>query len=274
MSNGAPIGVFDSGFGGLTAVRELRRILPGEDIVYFGDNARIPYGDKSAETIVKYACQDAAFLLSLGVKAILVACGTVSSVAIDHLREKISVPVVGVIEPAANKALELSKSGKIGVLGTKATVKSGSYERVLRSMEKEVSTVGVACPLLVPLVENGYVHDDSLITRLAVREYIEPIEKAGCDCIILGCTHYPLLERIFKLEWQGGELVNTGREAAVALSRILETADQLAPEGSKGSLRLYSSDSAENFIDSASMYLGGNEAIKDFERVDILSYGL
>ncbi|MBE6590722.1 MAG: glutamate racemase [Ruminococcaceae bacterium] len=272
MSNCAPIGVFDSGFGGLTAVRELRRILPGENIVYFGDNARIPYGDKSAETIIKYACQDAAFLLSLGVKAILVACGTVSSVAIDVLKEKISVPVVGVIEPAAKRALALSKKGMIGVLGTKATVKSGSYERFIRTLDGKVSTVGVACPLLVPLVENGYVSENNQITRLAVREYIEPIEKSGCDCIILGCTHYPLLERVFKAEWAEGELINTGREAAVALSDILKASDALSPDGSRGGLKLYSSDSAENFIDAAAMYLG--EAIKDFERVDILSYGL
>ncbi|MBQ9543678.1 MAG: glutamate racemase [Clostridia bacterium] len=268
--NRAPIGVFDSGFGGLSAVKELRRLLPGEDVVYFGDNARIPYGDKSPDTIINYSLQDAGFLLSRGVKAILVACGTVSSVALGVLKDRVSVPVVGVIEPAAKRALELTKNGVIGVIGTNATVKSGSYERTLKSLDPKVRAVSVACPLLVPLVENGYVSDDCLITRLALREYLAPLKRAGADCIILGCTHYPLIRSLIADEWGGDELVNTGLEAAKTIASILASSGSLS-EGTSGRLSLFSSDSGDTFSQKASFFL--EEECPEFERVDILSYG-
>ncbi len=269
--NSSPIGVFDSGFGGLSAVKELRRLLPGEDVVYFGDNARIPYGDKSPETITAYSFQDAGFLLSRGVKAILVACGTVSSVALGELKKSVRVPVVGVIEPAARRAIELTKNGVIGVIGTNATVKSGAYERVLRTLGGDLKVISVACPLLVPLVENGYVGFDCRITRLAVQEYLAPLVAAGADCIILGCTHYPLIRPIIADEWGHDALVNTGLEAAKTLSAILSASDSLSGRDSGGRLSLFSSDSGDTFSQKASFFL--EEECPAFERGDILSYG-
>jgi len=267
VNRDAPIGVFDSGFGGLSAARELRRLLPGEDLVYFGDNARIPYGDRSPDTITEYSLQDAAFLLSKGVKAILVACGTVSSVALDTLRERSPVPVEGVIEPAVREALRISKNGVVGVIGTNATVRSGAYSRaVSRISGGEVKAVSVPCPLLVPLVENGYVDDGCLITRLAVREYLEPLKAAGADCIILGCTHYPLIRGIIASEWGRDELVNTGLEGARALEATLRREGALR-SGGAGKLSLYSSDRSDFFGRQASLFLG--EECPGFERVDI-----
>ncbi len=275
MRNG-PIGVFDSGFGGLSAVRELIRLLPQENVVYFGDNARIPYGDKSAQTIREYAAQDAAFLLSRGVKAILAACGTVSSVALESLEQRIPVPVVGVIEPAARQALKLSKNGVIGVMGTEATVRSGAYEKALRALggERELKVVSVACPLLVPLVENGYVASDCEITHLAVREYLQPILASGADAVILGCTHYPLIRSVIAQEWGREALVNTGLEAAKELKRLLSAQNALCEPKGKGELRLYSSDRTDGFGSRAAVFLPREEGERSFERVDILSYGL
>ena len=274
MKNG-PIGVFDSGFGGLSAVRELIRLMPEEDIVYFGDNARIPYGDKSPETIGEYAAQDAAFLLSCGVKAVLAACGTVSSVALEKLKQRLPVPAVGVIEPAAKEALRLSKNGVIGVMGTEATVRSGAYEKALRALggERELRVVSVPCPLLVPLVENGYVKPDCEISHLAVREYLAPILAAGADTVILGCTHYPLIRGIIAEEFGRDSLVNTGLEAAKELKRLLAENGAQGGGKEKGRLRLYSSDRTEGFGARAALFLPAEETLS-FERVDILSYSL
>lgn len=275
MKNG-PIGVFDSGFGGLSAVRELIRLLPGENVVYFGDNARIPYGDKSPQTIGEYAAQDAAFLLSCGVKAILAACGTVSSVALESLKQRIPVPVVGVIEPAAREALRLSRKGVIGVMGTEATVRSGAYEKALRALggDRPLQVVSVACPLLVPLVENGYVASDCAITHLAVREYLRPILDAGADVVILGCTHYPLIRSVIAQEWGQEALVNTGLEAAKELKRVLTGQQALNTRKEKGQLRLFSSDRTDGFGTRAALFLPQEEGERSFERVDILSYRL
>lgn len=270
-----PIGVFDSGFGGLSAVRELIRLLPTEDVVYFGDNARVPYGDKSPRTICEYAAQDAAFLLSRGVKAVLAACGTVSAVALEELKHRIAVPVVGVIEPAVQAALRQSQNGIIGVMGTEATVRSGAYEKALRAMggEKEIRVVSVPCPLLVPLVENGYVGEDCQITRLVLEEYLAPIQQAGADTIILGCTHYPLIRGAIAKAWGSDRLINTGLEAAKELKRLLAQREALKEGKEKGELRLYSSDASEGFGTKAKAFLP-EETLTGFERVDIWSYGL
>ncbi len=268
------IGVFDSGFGGLSAARELIRLLPGEDVVYFGDNARVPYGDKSPETICTYAVQDAAFLLSRGVKAILAACGTVSSVALDRLRRCTEVPVVGVIEPAVREALRQTRNSVIGVMGTEATVRSGAYEKALRAMgaEKDVRVISVPCPLLVPLVENGYVGEDCPITRLALEEYLAPIQSGGADTVILGCTHYPLIRGTIAKVWGKDRLVNTGLEAAKEVKRLLSESGRLNEGKEKGELRLYSSDATEGFGAKASAFLPETELQGGFERVDISSY--
>ncbi|MBO4452959.1 MAG: glutamate racemase, partial [Clostridia bacterium] len=189
-----PIGIFDSGLGGLTALAELNRLMPDEKIIYFGDNARIPYGTKSVEVIKKFALQDTRFLLSRGVKAILVACGTVSSNCLPEVRAEAGIPVIGVIEPASVKAAAIAgKDGCVAVLGTGATVKSGAYERELESLGVR-KIVSKACPMFVPLVENGYADSDA--ARLIAHDYLDGLAKEKPDCVILGCTHYPILKKV------------------------------------------------------------------------------
>lgn len=275
MSDRRPIGVFDSGFGGLSAVRELRRLLPGEELVYLGDNARIPYGDRTPQTICEYARQDAAFLLSRGVKAILAACGTVSSVALQELQDAIEVPVVGVIQPAARQALAQSATGVIGVMGTPATVRSGAYEKTLKALGgPRVQVVSVACPLLVPLVENGYVATDCAITRLAVEEYLQPMRQRGVDVIILGCTHYPLIRSLIADVWQRDALINTGLEAAKELAGLLAEKGALSDSSARGELHLFTSERPEGLGEKAAVFLAGERACPAFERVDLLAYSL
>ena len=190
-----PIGVFDSGLGGLTSVRELRRLLPGEDIVYFGDTGRVPYGSRSHETILQYARQDIAFLLSQNVKCIMAACGTVSSTYPPEEAAKLPVPYMGVVSSAARRAARATRSRKIGVIGTSATIRSHSYELMLRRLVPGAEITARACPLFVSLVENGYVDgsapDRQQVTKLVIAQYLKEVRDAGVDTLILGCTHYP-----------------------------------------------------------------------------------
>src|SRR5216117_4020787 len=191
MSDQRPIGVFDSGIGGLTVVKALRDLLPNENIVYLGDTARVPYGAKSPETVQRYAVELAGILTQKNAKALVVACNTVSSVALPLLTKKFSVPVIGVIEPGARAALQATRNRHIGVIGTRATIRSGAYERALRAADNNVRVSSRACPLLVPLIEEGLLDDD--VTDQMSMRYLEPILADGIDTLVLGCTHYPLL---------------------------------------------------------------------------------
>ncbi|MBQ1965858.1 MAG: glutamate racemase [Clostridia bacterium] len=247
------IGVFDSGLGGLTAVRELMEILPGENIVYFGDTARVPYGTRSKETICQFAAQDLRFLLEQDLKAVLVACGTVSSVALPLLQGMTQIPVIGVVNPTAAAACKATKNRKIGILGTSATVKSGSYQSAIAAIDPDISVVAQACPLFVPLVENGYL--DGEITELAAKEYMKPLQDAGVDTVILGCTHYPLLKPVLsRLFGEGVTLIDSGREAALELANVLRQSNQLSAQ-SEGDRRYYVSDEISNFSHIAGMFL-------------------
>ena len=187
-----PIGVFDSGLGGLCALKELHRIMPNTDLIYFGDTGRTPYGTRSPETIMKYAGQDARFLLSRNVSAILIACGTVSTVALNALKISLPVPVCGVVSAASREAAASTKNGKVGVMGTGATISSGVFEHELKLINGELEVTSVACPLLVPVVEYGFAEDE--IAYLSVKKYLEPIIDSGADTVILGCTHFPILK--------------------------------------------------------------------------------
>lgn len=250
------IGVFDSGLGGLTAVRELMQILPGENLIYFGDTARVPYGTRSSETIRKFAAQDLRFLLEHDLKAVLVACGTVSSVALPELQRMTDVPVIGVVHPTATAACHATKNGKIGILGTSATVKSGSYQSAIASIDPAISVTAQACPLFVPLVENGYL--EGQITELAAMEYIRPLQEAGVDTVILGCTHYPLLKPVLsKLFGPGVALIDSGREAALELAEVLRRREQLS-SAAEGRRRYFVSDQVSNFSHIAGMFLNRN----------------
>ncbi len=250
------IGVFDSGLGGLTAVKELMQVLPGENIVYFGDTARVPYGTRSRETICKFAAQDLRFLLEKNPKAVLVACGTVSSVAIPQLQQMTEVPIIGVVHPAAVAACNATRNGRIGILGTSATVKSGSYQSAIGSLLPQAQVTACACPLFVPLVENGYL--DSRITLLAAEEYVAPLLESGVDTVILGCTHYPLLKPLLsRLFGSAVTLIDSGREAALALARVLRERGELSGN-TQGTRRYYVSDEISNFANIAGMFLDRN----------------
>ena len=264
------LGVFDSGLGGLSAVKEIAKRLPAEDVVYFGDTGRVPYGTRSKNTIIKYALQDARFLMRYQPKAILVACGTVSSVAMDALRAQFDGPVIGVVEPAVQAALSVSRNRKIAVLGTPATVRSGSYAGLLTAADASVQVKAIPCPLFVPLVENGHIDPDDAIVRATVAHYLSEAIEFGADTIILGCTHYPLLRQaIAAYVGQGVHLIDAAAEAAKCLQALLAQRSLLSAGG--GEQRFYVSDAPENFADTAKVFLGRDieEAV---EEIDIEKY--
>ncbi|HEV2104993.1 MAG TPA: glutamate racemase [Candidatus Eisenbacteria bacterium] len=225
-----PIGVFDSGIGGLTAVRELFRHLPHESVLYFGDTARLPYGNKSRETVTRFSLEIASFLVRQNVKCVVVACNTASSHALEALRGRFDLPVLGVIEPAARAAVAVSPRGLIGVVGTLATVGSGAYAHAVQTLLPGANVLQRACPLFVPLVEEGWL--DHRVTRLVAEEYLTELRRAGLESLILGCTHYPLIAPLLaELMGPGVRLVDSGAEAAAATARLLAERGQLAPAG-------------------------------------------
>ena len=267
-----PIGVFDSGMGGLTCVRQMIRLLPGEDIVYFGDTGRVPYGGRSVETIVRYARQDVAFLRSFDLKAIVIACGTVSTTALTVLKSENDLPILGVVQPAAEAAVKASKTGNIGVIGTKATIRSGAYEASIRQLLPKATLTAKACPLLVPLVEDGRVHRGDMVTERVVEEYLASIKAAGVDTLVLGCTHYPLLMDVIS-DYMGKNvtLIDTGEQAARAAAAQLAQQGQLNDPARGGLRRYYASDSAQDFAATASLFLGKDISDR-VERVAIENY--
>lgn len=256
--NEKPIGVFDSGLGGLTAVKQLISELPCENIIYFGDTGRVPYGNRSREILRKYAAQDFQFLLSKGVKMVIAACGTVSSVA-PEIGESLVIPYTGVVEPAAHTAVHTTRNKRVGVIATTATIKSGSFSRKLKELEPSLDVYAKDCPLFVPLVENGFIHRDEEVTRLVAQKYLTPLIEAGIDTLILGCTHYPLIAEIIQ-DIMGPQvtLINSGREAALRTSSILRQNGLLNPRKSEGSREFFVSDTVDNFSSVAEMFLGCN----------------
>lgn len=248
------IAVFDSGLGGLSSMKELLTLLPGENFIYFGDTARVPYGSRSPELIRRFAQQDLRFLLEHRPKAVLVACGTVSSIALNDLRQMTEIPVIGVVEPAAAAAVRATGNRRIGVLGTASTIKSGSYERAIFQEDSSCKVFSQACPLFVPLVENGCL-ESYPATKLIAADYIAPLQRAQVDTVILGCTHYPLLKPLLsELFGPSVTLIDSGREAAVALCGILKETGNLC-EGTKGSCWYYVTDEVANFSRIAEMFL-------------------
>ena len=267
-----PIGVFDSGLGGLTAVREIRSILPFENIIYFGDTSRVPYGGRSQEILLKYARQDIHFLRSFDIKALLVACGTVSTTALPTLEKESDLPILGVVEPACRQALAVTRNKRVGLSATAASVRSGAYERTIAAMDGGVTVIARACPLFVPLVENGrYRVGDSVIETVA-REYLEPLKAEGIDTLILGCTHYPLLTDIIgDIMGPGVTLVSAGEESAFELKRMLKADGLRADESRQGESEFYVSDRAEDFENIASVFLQENLR-HTARRIDIDNY--
>lgn len=267
-----PIGVFDSGLGGLTAVRSLRQILPEEQLIYFGDTARVPYGGRSKETLLKYARQDVRFLRSFDLKAILIACGTISTTSLSELRQENDLPVVGVVEPTCRRALQVTRSRRIGLIATLASVRSGAYERTLRQMDSGVEVFCKPCPLFVPLVENGRFHRGDPVIETVAREYLEPLKAQEIDTLILGCTHYPLLlEIIADVMGPEVQLVSAGEESAFELKRMLKERNLRAEEHRCGGAEFYVSDRPEDFEQIASVFLQ-EELRHSARRIDIERY--
>jgi len=261
-----PIGVFDSGVGGLTVLRALRARLPGESMVYLGDTARVPYGTKSAEVVTRYSLRNAAFLTAQDVKLLVVACNTASSVALPALRAALEVPVVGVIEPGARVAARASRSGKVGVVGTPGTIASGAYQRALLAERGDLRIQVQACPLLVPLAEEGWVSGE--VPRLVARAYLAPMRQAGIDTLVLGCTHYPLLRGVLAEEL-GPEvaLVDSAEATADEVEALLRRgAVRPAPAGG-GSLRVVVTDTPDRIPELSARFLG--ERVERAEHVDI-----
>lgn len=250
----APIAVFDSGIGGLTVVGALRRELPSEDIVYLGDTARVPYGGKSQKTIERYSEEIARLLVGEGAKMVVVACNTASALALAHLRSVLSVPVEGVIDPGVRAAVAATRTGHVAVIGTKATVGSGAYERGLRAAKADVRVTAIACPLLVPLIEEGMFDDE--VTDAVLRRYLSPLAGTDADTLVLGCTHYPLLARaISSAVGKKVTLVDSAANCAAAVAHRLAADGKLA-SGGRGSLHLGFTDPPDRFLDVAGHALG------------------
>ncbi len=265
------IGIFDSGLGGLSALTEVRRLLPNEDIVYFGDTGRVPYGSRSKETIIKYALQDMRFLLTHNIDAVMVACGTATSNAIDILREAYpDIAIVGVIEAGAKAAAKATKNKKVGVSGTLSTIASGAFETALKAENPELEIHSAACPLFVPLVENGFVEQDDEITRLTAERYLSNMKEAGVDTVILGCTHYPIIAPAIQKVLPGVSLINVGSAAAIELAEIV-TKKRHGDIKNTGTTKFFVSDEPQGFVKTASIFLG-EEISGDVTRIDIEKY--
>ena len=267
-----PIGVFDSGLGGLTAVRELRKVLPGEDLVYFGDTGRVPYGPRGRDTIVQYARQDIRFLLSQDVKCIIAACGTVSSTYPTEEAARLPVPYTGVIGATARAAAAATRNRRIGIIGTPATIRSNAYAKVLMELLPDAALFPKACPMFVPLVENGYIAADDPVATLVVAQYLAELRDAGVDTLILGCTHYPLLRgAISAFMGAGVTLIDSGRETALATAAALADLELLNGRTEGGSVHFFVSDTPDQFTATERLFLG-DDAAGTVQRIAIEQY--
>jgi len=260
------IGIFDSGVGGLTVLREIFRVLPQEDTIYFGDTARVPYGTKSPETVIRYANEITSFLVRRDIKLLVVACNTASAVALNGLKRQFPIPVVGVIEPGARRAVEVSRSGRIGVIGTAGTIKSSAYTRAIKRLNPEAEVLTRSCPLFVPLAEEGWT--DNQVTRLTARSYLQELIDAEVDTLVLGCTHYPLLKTVIaETMGPGVTLVDSAEETARTVAGILEKKRLLRPAAEKGNHHYFVSDIPAGFIRVGNRFLGGR--LGDVYQVDL-----
>jgi glutamate racemase len=254
--NAAAVGVFDSGIGGLTVAKEVIRQLPHESVIYFGDTARVPYGPKSPETVRRYSREIAAFLRDEGVKSIVIACNTATAHALNVLREEMAMPVIGVVEPGARAAVKATSGGHIGVIGTVGTIKSGAYERAIRALDPDVIITARACPLFVPLVEEGWTDHDA--TRLIAREYLQPLLAAKIDTLVLGCTHYPLLKPLLR-DVLGPDvcLIDSAEETAAEIARTLDAEELTVDDRTDPNYRFIASDDPLQFLQLGQRFLGG-----------------
>lgn len=266
------IGVFDSGMGGLTCVAEIMKLMPNENIIYFGDTARVPYGNRSRETILEYARQDVNFVKKHDVKMIIAACGTVSSAVGQSKDFGGGVPFTGVVIPAVQAACAATRSGRIGVIGTAATIRSGAYGKAIRTIRQDAVIIGNACPLFVPLVENGITDKGDIVVKTMVSRYLEPIKRENVDTLILGCTHYPLLrDAIAEYMGEGVKLISSGAEAAKYTMNMLAMNNMLSSRSENGHVTYFTSDSKELFESNAHAFIGSlNGSVEQISIDDVI----
>jgi len=260
-----PIGVFDSGVGGLTVVKELIAQLPGEDLIYFGDTARVPYGIKSQETVIKFSIENILFLLKQDVKLICVACNTVSSFALPVIKNYFKIPIVGVITPAVREAVYATQNKKIGVIGTRGTIRSRAYDNEIKHLDPKIKVTALSCPLFVPFAEEGLIEGNAVLE--VARNYLKPLKEARVDTVILGCTHYPLLKPVIRqVLGKDVKLIDSAKQVAIEVKRIL-SAENILSKSRKGKKYFYVSDNPEWFTGLAKSFLG--EPIKGAKKVSV-----
>ena len=262
----SPIGVFDSGIGGLTVVKRLASTLPNENIIYFGDTARVPYGSKSNSTVIEYSIQNTKFLLQKNIKALVVACNTASSIAIPDLKKMFNIPIIGMIEPGSRMALVKSRNNKIGVIGTRATIGNLAYSKEIKKLNDKVEVFEKPCPLFVPLAEEGWIKHKA--TYEIAEEYLKELREKEIDTLVLGCTHYPILtEVIQKVIGPKVSLIDSGVASSELIKTELEKFDLLSDSGTTGSQEYYVSDIPAKFKEVAELFLG--KAIEHVHKVDL-----
>ncbi len=252
-SDQLPIGIFDSGVGGLTVMKEITELLPEEDIIYLGDTARVPYGTRSPETVTRYSFKSARFLMSKGIKILVVACNTSSAVSLGFLRDEIPVPVIGVVEPGAKAAVAATTTKKVAVIGTDATINSGAYERAIRALDDSITVTGVACPLFVPIIEEGWIRGD--VVTLTAEKYLSSVKNNSVDSLVLGCTHYPMIKNVIK-DIVNIPLIDSAVETAKEVNRILKGENMLRSNKGKVSREFFVTDSPEKFSNTGKRFLG------------------
>ena len=260
--------MFDSGVGGLTVLREVKKLLPAEHVIYFGDTARVPYGNRSPQAVTKYALESALFLLTKGVKLLVIACNTSSALALSLLKKKFPIPVIGVIDPCAVEAVSSTKNKRVGVIGTKATIKSGAYEKSIKELDPAIEVFTKSCPLFVPIAEEGLERDE--VARLMAKKYLRELQEARVDTLVMGCTHYPILEdTIRSVMGKGVYIVNAGCETAKTVKEALEKEGILNKKG-RGGCEYYVTDAPESFQEIGSRIL--NEPLKKVRSLKNLDY--
>jgi glutamate racemase len=262
----SPIGIFDSGIGGLTVAKRIISMLPNENIIYFGDTARVPYGTKSNDTVIEYSLQDAQFLINRNVKLIIVACNTASSVAISKLKEKFDIPIIGMIEPGAHLAINSTKNGKVGVIGTNSTISNKAYSNELKRLNKNLEIIEKPCPLFVPVAEEGWL--DHAATKLIAEEYLQDLVDFGVDTVILGCTHYPLLSEVIQ-NVMGNDvtLIDSGYAASLNVETYLNGRGVRNDSNQLGTHHFYVSDLPDKFRSVAERFLGTK--VENIEKIDV-----
>ncbi|HZV82831.1 MAG TPA: glutamate racemase [Geobacteraceae bacterium] len=251
------IGIFDSGVGGLTVLREIINVMPQEDTVYLGDTARVPYGTKSPETVIRFARQITSFLVSRDIKLLVVACNTASAVSLEVLKEEFPIPIVGVIEPGAARAAAVTRSGRVGVIGTAGTIRSSAYTKAIKRINPDIEVITGECPMFVPLAEEGWV--DNEVARMTAEIYLRHLKEQGVDTLVLGCTHYPLLKGIIgEVMGDGVTLVDSAAETAIRVREILEGQGALRPLQENGNHHFFVTDVPAGFIRIGNRFLGGD----------------